>query len=64
MPREYTDVEVEEIILQLKNLKKQLNEIEAKIDSIISSQALIIGVLNGTIDITPFQQQQDAAKMH
>jgi hypothetical protein len=47
----------------MQDLKKQLAEIEAKLDCVLSGQALIIGVLNGTIDLLPLPQQ-DAAKMH
>jgi hypoxanthine-guanine phosphoribosyltransferase len=55
--------DTDEVILQLRELKKQVNEIETKIDGIVNNQAIIIGVLNGTIDIGPFYQH-DAAKMH
>jgi hypoxanthine-guanine phosphoribosyltransferase len=55
--------DTEEIILEIRDLKKQISEIESKIDNISNSQAIIIGVLNGTIEISPLYQQ-DAAKMH
>lgn len=53
----------EEILLQIRDLKKQMNELEAKLDCIVTNQAIIIGVLNGTIDISPLCQP-NTEKMH
>ncbi|BBB91178.1 MAG TPA: hypothetical protein PKA28_11480 [Methylomusa anaerophila] len=43
---------LKQLLDELQAIKKQVNDIETKIDNLAHNQAVIEGMLNGTIDIS------------